>query len=396
MEFSKGTLSTVRNVNRVNILEFIKQSEPISRAAIARHLKMSRSNVSEIVDGLVHEGLVAEVGAGTSTPLGGRKPVHLQFVAAAKYSLGVDIGATKTIAVVTDLRGNVVARTKFASHAEGVTPFEHIACEVREFLTQHDIDRAKIVGTGIGVPGITNYATGELIHAPGLHINEANARDFFSGRLPEPVFVDNDVNMGVVGERWKGNAIHYEDVVLITIGTGIGAGLILNGQVHRGANGFAGEIGYFQVDPLENSPQATLSKFGPLESLASGQGIERQVLALLPQYTESVLKKETISTQAVFLAAASGDPLAKRVIDNAVRVLSFSIANLVMLIDPSLILIGGGVSQAGEQFLDDIRVRVARLTPMPFKIEGAGLGEDAGAYGGAATALMATDNLRLF
>jgi glucokinase len=394
LRLEKGTLAGIRNLNRVNILEIVKSHEPVSRAKIAQVLRMSRSNVSDIVETLIQEGLLREEGTGESTSQGGRKPVHLRFVANAKYALGIDIGGTKTIALITDLKGNVVYRRKFPSHRVGLSALENIRGELTKLLEESEIPREKIVATGIGVPAITDYKTGEIVSSPGLFQGQMNVTDFFEGHVPGPVIVENDVNMGVIGECWRGNGVGFSNVALLAIGTGIGVGIVVDGKLYRGATGFAGEIGYLQVDPLADA-DIEVSHFGPLERVASGNGIERLIPKYLDKYPDTVLTVES-TAEEIFQAMRQGDLLAKMLVENMVKYLSFAISNMISILNPQRIIIGGGVAQAGEDFIHAITSRVRRLIPVHFELVPAGLGEDAAAFGAAATALLATENMQLF
>jgi len=394
LTLQKGTLASVRNINRTNILEIVKNSEPISRAKISKMLKMSRSNVSEIVQDLLDEGLLREEGIGVSTSQGGRKPVHLRFVSDAKYALGIDIGGTKTIALLTNLKGEPIYRKKFLSHLKGTTALENIKSQIGVFLAESQVPLEKIVATGIGVPAITDYASGEMLSSPGLFQGKTNIREFFKDSVPGPIFVDNDVNMGVIGECWRGNGINHKNVVLIAIGTGIGAGTVIDGHVFRGSAGFAGEIGYLQVDPLVDNPDIKVSQFGPLERVASGKGIQVIAANRISRFPNTILTKEP-SAEEIFAAMRAGDELAQELIENMIRYLAFAISNIISILNPEKIIIGGGVALAGQTFLDRIAARVRKLIPVSFELVNAGLGEDAAAYGGAASALLATDNMRL-
>ncbi|GMA63451.1 glucokinase [Alicyclobacillus fastidiosus] len=368
--------------------------EPVSRAHIARELGLSRSATSEIVDQLLSEGLVEEGGVGGSTRRGGRPSVQLRFVPDAKYALGIDIGGTKTILLLSDLTGRVVARKKVSTRANRSDVLEHIRAEADEFIANSGIDRGKIVGVGIGAPGLTDYESGVVIAAPALQWTEVNVKQALQELSPGPIFVDNDVNMAAVGEKWKGEGSRCRDVVLITIGTGIGAGIIINGSIHRGAHNYAGEIGYFAVDPLTDET-STSDEFGALDKLASGSGVASQAKALLQSYPHSILHGVEVTSERVFEAAAKSDPLALEVVDSMAKYTAAAIVNIVALLNPGVVIVGGGVAQSGALFMSRIRSRVKELIPIPVDIVPASLGEDAGALGAAATVLIETNNLAL-
>ena len=394
MYLDKETPSTIGRLNKSNVLHLIKEGGPVSRASVARTLKMSRSTISSIIDQLISEERVVEGASGQSTSAGGRRPVHLHYVSTAKYALGIDIGAAKTIVILTDLDGNVVLRRKFATQAVGMDSLEHIQREVEVFLESCPVPRSDILGTGIGFPGVTNPSSGMVIEAPGLKLTNCSARDSFS-RLPGPILVDNDVNMGVLGERWRGAARGHDNVILVAIGTGIGAGLILDGKIYRGAGGYAGEIGHLHVDPFSTQPKRDLGAYGPLEQLASGKGIEDLAAANLARFPDTSLSSDDLTTAKLFAAAEQDDPLAQYVISHVLSYLVFSIANMVTLLNPNLVILGGGVAQVGEPLLRSVRAGVERLSPIACEIAVAGLGEDATAFGGAATVLLQAGELRL-
>lgn len=394
----KETLAGLRLRNRLSVLETIKQYEPISRSKIASLLQMSRSNVSEIVQELLMDGLVREQGVGTSTRQGGRRPIHLSFVADAKCVLGIDIGATKTIAVIVDLKGNVLKRTRFSSQPQEGNqkePLTWIRQQLVDFLDDAGPLSEKIVATGIGVPGSTDVKTGETVSLPGLATGKIRIADFFADALPGPIYVDNDVNMGLLGEAWKGAAAAHSDVVFMAVGTGIGAGVMVHRKIYRGKTGFAGEIGYLQIDPLADHPITKISEFGPLEAVASGRGLEHQV-ALHRGQLPTELGADGVTAAEIFAAARQGDELANHLVDCTVKYLAYAIATLVVVLDPEVVILGGGVAQAGDYLVAKVRQRLEKLSPIPCDLALAQLGDDAAALGASARALLGSGNLQQF
>lgn len=384
----------IRTLNRVNVLECVRRAGPVSRAVVARELGLSRSTVTEIVEDLLSEGLIIEGTSGESTARGGKRPIQLEFVPSAKYAFGIDIGGTKSILLLTDLNGNVVAQKKISSHHNELDSLSHILQEADAFLSEAGIERDRIVGTGIGAPGITEYKTGVVVAAPALDWFEVNLRNAFREALKTPVFIDNDVNMAVLGEKWKGNGAQYSSVVQVSIGTGIGAGLILEGSVYRGAHNYAGEIGYFQVDPFAVR-KGVIQEFGALEDKASGRGIAKVATGLLDSFPNSILRGKNVTSEDVFRAALDKDPLAVEVIDGLISHISFTITNILSLVDPDVVILGGGVAQSMLPYLQTLTSRVQDMVPIPVNIVPAQLGEDASAFGAAAAALIETENLKL-
>lgn len=393
MHVEKKTPSIMGQVNKANVLHLIKEQGPTSRAAIAKMLHMSPSTISSIVEQLIREGRIREGAARESTSVGGRRPVDLHYVENARFAFGVDIGATKSIALLTDLAGTVIYRRQFPSRPDGVSPMEHIRAQLEGMLRDSGVSRDDILGTAIGFPGVTMANKGVVVEANHLQLRDFSASDFF-GTLPGPIWVDNDVNMAVIGERWMGAAAQRSNVVLIAIGSGIGAGLILDNRIYRGANSFAGELGHLQVDPRQPTEKRPLGDYGPLEQIASGKGIEdyaREQRRNDPDTTS----RSGDQAHEIFAAASIGDPLAEHVIQRAIDALSFSIANMVTLLNPDVVIIGGGVARVGDPLIGRIRSGVHRLSPMPCDIVPAALGEDAAAFGSAATVLLKAGELRL-
>lgn len=394
MQVEKKTPAIMGQVNKANVLHLIKDSGPMSRADVAKMLNMSRSTISTIVEVLLREGRVREGRTGESTSVGGRRPVLLNYVSKARFALGIDIGASKTIAMVTDLDGNVVHHDKFPSHVKGISPMVHVQAESERVLRESGVPLQAVIGTAIGFPGITAAEDGIVIDAPGVQLHNFRAAEFFH-KLPGPIWIDNDVNMGVIGERWKGAAVGHDNVILVAIGTGIGAGFILGGRIFRGAQGFAGEIGHLHIDPTHQGQKLSLSDYGPLEQVASGKGIEDLAQWSLADHPNSMLSGGELAADRIFAAAAAGDELAGNVIAQAVSFLSFSIANMVTMLNPDVVILGGGVSRVGAPLLERIRAGVSRLSPLTCEVIPAGLGEYAAAFGSAATVLLQAGELRL-
>ncbi|MFD1673949.1 ROK family transcriptional regulator [Alicyclobacillus fodiniaquatilis] len=396
MELKKGTLSDIRRFNRSTILQLIRENAPISRADLAQTLNISRSVVSIIVDELLADGIIREAGTGESTTLGGRRPVYLRFVPESRFALGIDVGGSKTMISLVNLAGEIVQKKKIRTLHRGSAAIEYIASEAAEFIRNTKIPADKILGTGIGAPGFVNPHTGLLSNAPGLAIDELDIKSVVADTLPNPIFVDNDVNMAVIGEVWCGAAKHATDAVMLTIGTGIGAGIVISKQLYRGRRGYAGEIGYFQTYDHPSQGEVGLLEYGPLEAVASGGGIVNLARQLLGDYPSSALHKcSSITAEDVFAAAESEDILALRVIDSVSAHLAAALNNVIVLLDPDIVIIGGGVAGAKDILLDRIRRIVARMSPIDCSIALARLGEDAGAVGAAGTVLMQSEYLKL-
>lgn len=396
MSLKKGTLSGLRQMNRFTILQLIKDFGPLSRADLAQRLDLSRSIVSLIVDDLIQDGLIHEGGTGESSSLGGKRPIQLLFNPGSRYALGIDIGSTKTLFVITDMVGTVISRRKIVTPKDTDDVLREISLEAKAFLAVSGLSYEKIVGTGIGITGIVDPANGTLLQGPGLQMENIDVIKVFTGNVPSPIHVENDVNAATLGERWCGAASNQPNVVLIAIGTGIGAGIIFNNQIYKGARGAAGEIGYFQFPGSSLDESVTFHNYGYLEMLTSGAGISALAKSWLAEYPSSVLNSMAGTSEDVFQAAAAGDELANKVIEFVLQNLAVALNNIIMLLDPNVIIIGGGVAGAKGFILERIRNKVSQMTPIQCPIVLSHLGEESAAVGAAAIAFIHTRYLELY
>lgn len=387
--------SRMREMNRALILSVVREEGSVSRAAIAKRTQLSRSTVSSIVSQLLQANLVAEVGQGRSS--GGRRPILLNFNYSAGYVVGVDLGATHIIVLVADLNGRVVAR-KEADFAVSVGPeigLKQIAHTVRLCLEESGLRLGQVLGIGLGVPGPVEYAQGRVIAPPimpGWH--GVALRDRLEEALGMPVSIDNDANLGALSEHCRGAGRNYPNLTYVKVGTGIGCGLILNGQLYRGELGSAGEIGHVTID--ENGPPCKCGSYGCLESMAGGPAIalraQQSIRAGQITSLSRIQPVESITARDVALAAQTGDRLAQQLFAEAGKHIGVALSSLANLLNPGLIIIGGGVAQAGQLLLDPIRrtmqQRALQSVAQSAQIVQSTLGRDASALGAVDLALQ--------
>lgn len=396
MELKKINLVSMRHSNKETVLAIIRKYESISRAEIAQRLDISKSVVSSIVSELISEGIVFQTRSAESKSLGGRRPIGLRIVPNGRYSIGIDITATQTNVMLVDLSGSITAKKSINFHVTGMDTLRQVLKLVEAFISECSVDRSKIVGAGVGVPGSVNYQTGEISSSP-LKVENEDVRTVLSKILPGQgaIVVDNDANMAVVGERWKGYGANCANIVLISAGLGIGAGLILNGEVYRGSNNYAGEIGYFEVDPYVCSTSRSLADNGALEDIASEEGVVLRARSHWTRLSGSEEHSVEITYEDVVNAARNGDLVAEKIMTESLIMISFAISQIVSLLNPDVVLIGGAMSKFSGEYVERIRARVRQLTPISTEILAVGLGEDATALGGAASAFIDAGYLQL-
>lgn len=307
-------------------------------------------------------------------------------------SIGIDVGGTKLLGVVVSDRGDVVAEARRPTPRTPGVSGAVLADEIAGLVDELGGQRGGAAPVGVGVPGMLSF-DGVLVFSPNLP--PASGTDFaalLGARLGErPVAIANDADAAVVGEHRLGAAKGYDDVVLITLGTGIGGGVISGGRLLRGANGFAGEIGHVVVDP--SGPQCPCGKRGCWERYASGAGVARlareaAVGGRLGAIVAAVGDAEAVRGEDVTHAAARGDAEALRVLDEVGWWLALGLANLASILDPSCFVLGGGLSEASTLLVPPTTVHLEGLLEAggirpPIPVVAAGLGPRAGAVGAA-------------
>lgn len=384
-----GTPGLMKRLNRSAILGLLREEGPLPRSDLVRRLGLSPSTVTRIVGQLIEEGLVFETETISSTT--GRKPTLLEFNYKAGAVIGVDVGGTQVVGVVADLRGDLLFRKDIpvSSGDDRSDNLENVLRLVGELRHVQGIPPEKIRGIGVAVPSIVKEPEGIVVWAPALGWRDLHLKALLEDRFELPSFVENDVNLAALGESRYGCAQGVKNLVAIFIGTGIGGGLILNGDLYRGQAGAAGEIGYLLPTPADLG--RTYDQFGRFETLAAGPGIARRAKAALAAGETSVLAHmDPLTAREVFQAARDGDSLATRVIEETVDYLAQAIANVAAVLNPEMVVLGGGVARSGDLLLEPIKERIKGTIPVVPRIVLTELGDEAVVQGAVALAIGAT------
>jgi glucokinase len=323
-----------------------------------------------------------------------------------EYIIGVDLGGTKIFAGAVSIDGSRTAGMRSVATQpelgdEGVADRINTLIEgvITDAIKEAGATRADFVGIGVGAPGPLDRANGIVVVAPNLGWKDFPLRDRVTTRFGLPTTLDNDANCATVGEWWLGAARGGRNVVGITIGTGIGGGLIINGELYHGSSDVAGEIGHTTIDV--NGRHCKCGNYGCLEAYASGPAIAtraREALvrentaSLLPSIVDGQLEK--ITAEIVYDAAKKGDGLANEIVRDTARYLGAGIATLLNVINPDVVVVAGGVTRAGEALFAPLRAEVRRRAFKPAvqaaRIVPAELPGTAGVVGAVATFKMAT------
>lgn len=388
MSFSRTiNVSDMRQINLAAILELIRRESPISRTEIGERLNVSLPTVMRIVDTLIAEDLVLPNGESASGTGRGRRRSLLSFNPDGYVVIGVDLGGTKMYGAVSNLGGKILFEQTLEHHAtSGEESYQHLVRLIESLVSRAANQNWRIRGLGVGAPGIT-LPDGTVTWAPGL-----NWWDFpLKARLLEdfklPVVVENDVNLAVLGEHWFGEDTTAQNMVLIAVGTGIGAGIIIDGTLYRGAHQASGEVGYFL--PGRDFLGGRYEGFGALESMASGTGIaERARQQLAGQWPPQALA--SLTAEAVFEAGRRGEAWAKAIIDETIDYLAIAIAGISVLLDPELIVLGGGVANAADVLIEPVLKRIEGAIPLKPRLVVSRLGHRAAVMGTIASVLYHT------
>ncbi|MFD7325235.1 ROK family protein [Streptomyces sp. NPDC059875] len=343
-----GSQTSLHRANLERVVRAVRMAGSLTQAEIARATGLSAATVSNIVRELKDGGTV-EV---TPTSAGGRRARSVSLSGDAGIVIGVDFGHTHLRVAVGNLAHQVLAEESEpldvdASSAEGFDRAERL---VTRLIQATGIGRDKVVGVGLGVPGPIDVSSGTLGSTsilPGW--SGINPADELSGRLGVPVYVDNDANLGALGELVWGSGRGVKDLAYIKVASGVGAGLVIDGRVYRGPGGTAGEIGHITID--ESGPVCRCGNRGCLETFTAA----RYVLPLLQPGHGADLTMER-----VVQLAREGDPGCRRVIADVGRHIGSGVANLCNLLNPSRVVLGGDLAEAGELVLAPIRDSVSR------------------------------------
>lgn len=309
------------------------------------------------------------------------------------YYIGADIGGTTVKMAVIGEDGTILEKWEIPTNHkdEGNHIPEDIDSSLSEKLVELGIQKEQVLGIGAGAPGFVNADSGFVYQTVNIGWRNFDLGKILNEKTEFPVFVDNDANLAALGEKWKGSGENSNDLIAVTLGTGVGGGIIANGEVINGVNGTGGEIGHITVVPSGGAP-CNCGKTGCLETIASATGIVRLAEEAISKNPETLLKEyssngKSLTAKDVFQAAGAGDKQAREVLDYVTDVLGMTIANLAIACNPSKIVIGGGVSKAGEDLLNPLRKAFDQYA-LPRTSEAcefviAELGNDAGVLGGA-------------
>jgi glucokinase len=339
----------LRQANARGLLRLLREHNPCSKADLVRISGLSAPTVSSAVSYLEKLGLVENLGEGESS--GGRPPGLLRFRASHGYVAGADIGGTRLRMMLADLNGKVITQwsTQFSDRQKtprAVCALMHQG--LKAMCQESGASLKKVLHLTAGAPGITNVNTGVVISAPNLkNWNQVPLRAMIEKQTGIPAFVENDTNLAAVGEHWHGASSGVENFIFVALGTGVGAGIFLHGRLHHGSTWSAGEIGYMGVSGTVREP-LHMRATGQLERAIGGAGIEAEWLRLLKQAGHCDAALARLRAPQIFDLAREGDRVAAEALLYTAQVLASCLVDLALLLDPEMIVLGGGIGSHPE------------------------------------------------
>lgn len=365
MPLRPGDRQLIKEWNIGLVLDMIRRHEPVSRVDIARLTGLGRSTISGIVGRLLREGLVAEVGCASEGGTG-RPAVLLRLKARALAVAGVKLGPAGIIASLTDLYTEpiVTLNRPLPSEADGEGVVSAIGDAVRTLIEQSGFDPGRVLGVGLVIPGVVDPATGTSLNSYFPHWRGLPLRHLLEERLELPVMVDNDANAVALAEHRFGAGRGVDQMIGITVGVGVGAGLIVDGRLYRGRKNGAGELGHVVLDM--KGPTCVCGKNGCLEALAGDRALVANAAAAVTAGRVTAIaplagSPERITREIIVAAARAGDRLACELLEQAGEWLGQGVAGAVNLLSPARIVVSGEAAlQAGDLLLDPLRRSLGR------------------------------------
>ena len=375
-----GTPRLLRAHNERAVLEHLRAAGPSSRPGLARIAGLSKPTVSQALANLEAAGLVRPVGP--ASPSMGRTAMLYEADPTAGYVLGVDIGRAWIRVAAADLSGVIVARRDERNRTRGAAALVKAVGEVaHDVVGAAGITWRKVAHTVVGGPGVFDPDGDRLRHAPNLPgWSRPGVMSSLREALPPTVTLDNDANLAAVGERTYGSGRDARTFVYVSVGTGIGMGVIIDGELYRGAHGAAGEVGYLPLGAEDEPARGRDAKRrGILEEAASADAVVRTA--------KQLGMRGATSAKRVFSAARAGDELALAAVEAEANRLALVVGTVAAIVDPEFVLLGGGIGSNIDLLRPPLERRLAELTPLAPPVAEGELGQDAIVLGAVASAL---------
>lgn len=385
-----GSFQGMKSLNKSAILNVVRQQGPISRAEIAKLTKLTPPTVTNLVGELIDTKLVAETNLGEST--GGRKPILLAINSSAFCVIGVSAGPKRVKAVTAYLDGKVVQQVemKYSDNQSSEQFLMTLESAVETVMQRTKPIQESFLGIGVGMHGLVDPEQGLSLFAPHLNLRHIPIKSALEKRFKLPVEVENDVRAQALAESWFGKGAGIPNFICVHVGTGVGAGIIIDHKLYRGTSFTAGEIGHTTID--SSGPRCSCGNYGCLETMVGGAALTRRAQQAIRYGKESLLEEwaagdlEKIDGEMLYSAAQLRDQVALEVLADTGRYLGIGLANLINTLNPALIILSGGVARAEDfvlkPLLKTLEKRTLTKPADAVTIAVSDLGENAFAVGG--------------
>jgi predicted NBD/HSP70 family sugar kinase len=379
------------NLDRV-LLAALEHRGPFTRAELIDATSLSAPTVGSLSSQLIRSGLLRDLGAGPSS--GGRRPACMELNARYGFVASIDLQPERTRLALGDLRGELLSQRVVPTPVQRRPGplLAQVAQQLRALLGDARVPAGRLLAVAAGAPGAVDHERGVVVAlAPNLDgWQRVPMGALLSRALQAPVTVENDVNLAILGERWQGAARGHDTCAFVSVGTGIGAGVVVGGRLHRGHHFQAGEIALMCM-----GPEHAATDFGARGCLETLVGLD----ALAARWRRRPARASAGASQArvaeLFQAAARGERRARALVDEAAKLVGMAVANLCVVLDPSLVVLGGTLITQGGPLLQQVRRVVRGIVPSSSRIELPTLGEDAALWGGLQVAMLhARERLR--
>jgi glucokinase len=368
------------NLDRV-LAAALERPGPFTRGELIAATGLSAPTVGSLSGDLIRRGLLHDLGTGPSS--GGRRPALMEFNARYGFAAAIDIGPTRTRLALADLRHQRLAH-RIVNTPNSLPPrqlLEQIAGEVRALMGETGVPCQQLLAVAVGAPGVVNEDTGAVVVAPNLPgWHGVPMRAILEDAFDAPVLVENDVNLAILGEHWRGAARGHDTSAFIFVGTGIGAAVLIEGQLHRGHHFMAGEIGVMCMGP--QFVDVDYGEHGCLETVAG-------LHALAARVPKQVEKDPAAWLSTVVDAADRGDPEARAAVLETARFIGIAAANVAAVVDPSIIVLGGALFVQAPRLVEAVSAVVQSISRAPVNVVLSALDKEAPLWGGLLVALNA-------
>ncbi|HAJ33464.1 MAG TPA: hypothetical protein DCK79_08865 [Candidatus Atribacteria bacterium] len=369
----RGNKQLIKELNRAVVINTILNYGPVSRTRISEITDLGLSTVSNIVADLIKKELIYETGEEESS--GGRRAILLEFNCNDRFVLGIKIGLDGIIIGLVNMKSKILDQYFIPSliKSKEKMVLEILIKAMQDLINKNHIKMEKIIGCGIGVSGLVNQKEGVLVFSKILGWEKIRFKEFLEKEFNFPIFVDKDVNVLTLAEKRFGVGKKINNFICITIGKGVGAGIVIKGDIYHGSHGGAGDFGHIIID--KDGPLCYCGKRGCLETFSSDQFIINKIKEALSNQQDTIIKdflkkKEdlnSITVDTVLKAAQKGDIISKNIFQEVGKNLAMGIVNLISLFDPELIVVGGEGVKARELIFPTM-LKVIRDN-FPFKKE---------------------------